>query len=307
MNSTQPDYSPSIKRTTALPSMSLLFVFLLALNLTACSWDIKDPVELEKRYPLSPGASLNLSTSGGSITVTGEPGLEEAIVEFRIYNYTEDHPVTDEEIELLFQDLNLEIESDKDNLSISYQRDFNLMDAATSVSYSVRVPAETYTVMRTSGGSLRLNNLDASAEMRTSGGSVRIEQVNGDVVAYTSGGSIRAEGVDGNLEVKTSGGSLRFTDCKGSIEGQTSGGSIRVLNVSEFEKLDLRTSGGSISLNDVSMENVALEAKGSRVRLSSADNFSGKIERDYVKGTFGEGIIPVTVRTSGGSVNINQN
>lgn len=282
-------------------------VFLLMLQLTACSLGLKDPVELEKRYPLSSGANLNLFTSGGSITVTGEPGLEEAIVEYRIYNYTDGHPVTDEEIELLFEDLNLEIVSTMDELSISYNRDFNLIGNATSVSYTVRVPAETYTTMRTSGGSLRLNSLDASAEMRTSGGSIRIEQVNGDVVANTSGGSIRVEGVEGNVEVKTSGGSLRFTDCKGSIVGQTSGGSIRVLNASSFEKMDLRTSGGSISLNDVSLDNVALEAKGSRVRLSSENGFSGKMERDYVKGSFGEGSIPVTLRTSGGSVNINQN
>jgi DUF4097 and DUF4098 domain-containing protein YvlB len=306
MKSNQQAYSTAKKRTSPALSMGTLLFSLLALQLSACTWIYKEPVEVVRHYPLSQGASLNLFTSGGSITVTGEPGLEEAIVEFKIFNYTDEHPLTDEEVELLFEDLNLEIESNRDELSISYARDFNLIGNATSVSYTVRVPSETTTTMRTSGGSLRLYNLDANAEMSTSGGSVRIEQVNGDVVAKTSGGSIRVEKVNGATDVVTSGGSLRFTDCVGSIEGQTSGGSIRVLNASAFSKINLKTSGGSISLNDVSLENVSLEAKGSRVRMSTASDFSGTIERDYVNGSFGSGSIPVSLRTSGGSVRINQ-
>jgi hypothetical protein len=287
-------------------TMAFVLIVFSSLQLTACDWEIKEPVEVVKSYPLAPGTNLNLYTSGGSITVNGEEGLESAIVEYKIYNYKDAHPLTDEEIEVLFENLNIQVNEKDDELSIRYEKDINLIGSSTTVSFSVRVPVETMTMMRTSGGSLRLKNLNANAEMRTSGGSIRIEQVEGDVAANTSGGSIRAEKMKGNLNVSTSGGSLRFTDCEGSIEGKTSGGSIRLINATNFSKIDLRTSGGSITLDGVSLENVALEAKGSRVRFSPIENFSGTIKKDYVSGSFGEGNIPITLRTSGGSVRINE-
>jgi hypothetical protein len=85
-------------------------------------------------------------------------------------------------------------------------------------------------------------------------------------------------------ELRTSGGSIRLSDLSGGTQNfQTSGGSLSVENVSG--NIIGRTSGGSISLNN-SHNNIDLQTSGGSI---TAQNSSGTI----------------TLRTSGGSLTLN--
>ena len=286
----------------------MAFLLFLGFFLSSCnSWNVKEPIQVVQNYPFAAGSQLELFTSGGSITVQGEPGLDEAIVEYRIFNLKDNQPVTDAEVEVFFDQLNLNLENREGRLSIAYRSPIRILGNAVSVSYVIRIPTEANVEMQTSGGSLKVENLNGRIEMQTSGGSIRIAEVKGVLEAKTSGGSIRVDGFDGRLEVNTSGGSLTFNQVSGTIHGKTSGGSIRMNEAESIASIDLHTNGGSITLSEVSLENASIKARGNRVRLNDDKNFEGLVEKDRVDGKFGDGSIPVNLRTSGGSVRINTN
>ncbi len=296
-----------------IPSIPLVFLIFL---FTACSMDMSfgdisnNPV-FTKEYPINAGANLELITSGGSIKVTGEQGLDRAIVDFRIGGKNTKN-LTEGEIERLFDELDIEVESSANRLYIKYNRAnsgsgfFSGMNTR-SVSFDVRVPEEIFVKLYTSGGSLTIDNMVGTHELRTSGGSIRVSNIDGEVAGATSGGSIKVDNSHGILSLNTSGGSVRFENCTGSLVGKTSGGSIRASGLANLEKLDLKTSGGSIRVDLDKALDMSLYARGSRVNVSDLSNFSGEIKRDRIDGKIGNGTIPVSLVTSGGSVTIDFN
>ena len=304
------------KQTTAMktiPSIPLVFLIFL---FTACSidmsfGDISNNAVVTKEYPINKGANVELITSGGSIKVTGEKGLDRAIVDFRIGG-NKANDLTEGEIERLFDELDIDIESSADRLYIKYNSSSSgswLFGGIKfrSVSFDVRVPEEIFVNLHTSGGSLTIDNLVGHQQMKTSGGSIRVSNTEGEVTGKTSGGSIKVNNSHGIMSLYTSGGSVRFEDCSGEIEGKTSGGSIRANGLARLDKLDLKTSGGSISIDLDKTQDMTLYARGSRVRVNDLSNFRGDIKRDKVDGTIGNGGTPVSLVTSGGSVTINFN
>lgn len=68
--------------------------------------------------------------------------------------------------------------------------------------------------------------------------------------------------------------------------------------------LDVRTSGGHVTVSVPGGVGYDLELRGSRVRSDLA-NFSGQLERDEVEGTVNGGGARLFARTSGGTVRLN--
>jgi hypothetical protein len=304
------------KQTTAMKTIPSIPVVFLIFLFTACTIDMSfgdgsmNNV-LTREYPLNTGANIELVTSGGSIKVKGEKGLDRAIVDFRIGGKNT-NSLTEGEIERLFDELDITVESSANRLYIKYNgsnNNFSLFggNKYKSVSFDVRVPEEIFVNMRTSGGSLTIDNLVGTHQLKTSGGSIKISNVDGEVDGKTSGGSIRVSDSHGMMNVNTSGGSIRIEDCTGSIIGKTSGGSIRASGLTRVDKLDLKTSGGSITTSFEKGMEMNLYAKGSRVRVADLKDFSGELKKDKIDGRIGNGTTPVSLVTSGGSVTINFN
>ena len=104
-----------------------------------------------------------------------------------------------------------------------------------------------------------------------------------------------------DLDLKTGGGSITVDDISGKIKLNTSGGAIKVGNVAKG-KVDLDTSGGSITVGDVNGD-LKADTSGGRIQVG---NISGKTDLDTsggsikVVGATGK----VKANTSGGSINI---
>ena len=69
------------------------------------------------------------------------------------------------------------------------------------------------------------------------------------------------------------------------------------------DQLTLKTSGGSINAIIPSGLGLDLDLSGNRVN-TELQNFSGKSEKNSIQGSMNGGGIEVTMRTSGGSVNL---
>jgi len=161
------------------------------------------------------------------------------------------------------------------------------------------------TKAQSSGGSVKVINHEGELNLSSSGGSVSIDQLQGNVYAHSSGGSVRLNNIHGDVEVGSSGGGVSVTGECSYVKASSSGGSVRV-NISNLTKgLRLSSSGGGI---DAVIQNgdelgLDLDLSSSRVRID-LHNFSGRTEKNLVKGAMNGGGIPVYMHSSGGSINV---
>ncbi len=299
-------------------TLSLVSILLLAVNTSygAGFWAGSEPY-MVKNFQMSPGGSLHVETSGGSVRVSGQ-NSDQAVVEV----YVSSGKWSGDKLDRMV----------KENYSIKITKTGNRMEAIAkrtsrswsggniSISFVVKVPVKTECELNTSGGSLKMENISGKFQsLRTSGGSISIKDVHSGVDLMTSGGSIRVENFSGDLEGRTSGGSIKVENAEGRIDMVTSGGSIKLSELngkvrattsggSVFAQLSqltgglyLKTSGGNIHAVIPDGLGLDLDLRGSRVETKLV-NFTGEAKRDRITGSVNGGGIPVTLSTSGGSV-----
>jgi len=286
-----------------------------------------------QEYSVSSPLTLNLSTSGGSISAAARDGngIEVAFV---VKKRNQVMDITLEELKKL---ADVEISQTTNSLTINIKR---IYERNMSVSFSVKTPVNSSCHLNTSGGSLSISDLKGQQYLNTSGGSIRISKITGQVDANTSGGSISSDNVNGKLHVSTSGGSITISNTKPELIATTSGGSIRLKDIEGT--VDVNTSGGSISINNISgsvkastsggsinadivklTEKLDLETSGGNINATipaglgltldlSAErintpltNFSGTAKKNRINGQMNGGGILVRLSTSGGSVTLN--
>ncbi|MEX0780132.1 MAG: DUF4097 family beta strand repeat-containing protein [Balneolales bacterium] len=258
-------------------------------------------------------ANLEVQLAGGQIQVQSHDRNEIRVEKYLEGRAAEDH------------NLNIEVNKVGNTVFVKVEnenRTFNWFSGRNpKISFKIFVPAETSGNLQTSGGSIAIQGINGDTEMRTSGGSLSINRVIGHVTARTSGGPItvgqtegvlsartsggpiKISGFTGELDCRTSGGSISLTDVNGKIAGRTSGGSITANNLNYIDSLDLRTSGGNVSVTIPDKLNLDLDLRGSRVR-TNLNNFSGTSERNKVEGKVNGGGIPISLRTSGGVIDL---
>lgn len=299
-------------------STILLFVLLL-MTAKGFAQNVDEAYRTES-FKVNGNVNLEVQTFGGSIKVIGSNGNE---VEVEMYVRKRGRYIYAGDADL--RDYEIDIEKNGNTVSAIAKRKsssgWNWNKEGYSISFVVYTPHNTRTRLKTSGGSVSASNLNGTQELRTSGGSVSIDEVTGDMAlrtsggsvkiqnasgnidARTSGGSIRAETASGDLNLRTSGGSITLKTTDGNVDARTSGGSIKAEVEKPNEHIKLRTSGGNISLTVPSDKGYDLDLDGNRVNVE-LKNFSGRAERDEIRGTFNGGGIEISAKTSGGSVTL---
>lgn len=260
---------------------------------------------------------IDVRTSGGSIDVVGE-NTDEVRVEMYVRKRGRIiRPGGDD-----LRGYEITIEKRGNTVVAEAKRERRMGNwNGPSISFKVYAPVNSTTELRTSGGSIEIENLVGNQNARTSGGSITAEQIGGDIELRTSGGSItvdeiegyvdantsggriRAEHVTGGISANTSGGSITLEDVSGNVEARTSGGSINAEINSPNDVIELKTSGGSISVTVPRDRGYDLDLRGNRVR-ADLNNFNGEYDRNDIEGTLNGGGTRLYARTSGGSVSL---
>lgn len=300
--------------------LPLILLFLFVANSSASAND--DPYRVET-FRVQPGGTLTVQTSGGSITVTGT-SKHEARVEMIVRKNGRVQSASNTDL----SNFTITIRKEGNNVVARAERRSvggNIWSGYNNVSISfvAYVPEEYSTKLGTSGGRIKVSNLSGSHDVRTSGGSLDFENIAGELTGRTSGGSITAEGirgpfdvatsggsikvsdVEGAMQLKTSGGSIRIERASGSVEGHTSGGSINATFDSVTGPIDLGTSGGSVTVNVPRGLGFNIDARGDRVSADQLD-LNGRVERNRMNGTVNGGGVSMRLRTSSGTVRVNE-
>ena len=310
------------KRFKLQVAVSMVFTFVIMLTAVKMGWaqSTDDAYKIE-RFAVNDGVEISVETSGGSIDVIGKD-TDEVTVEMYVrkrnrYVQADDEDLKGWDILIFESDNKVTVHAKREN-----SRNWNWNRNTPSISFVVYAPKRSTSEVRTSGGSIELTNLEGKQSGRTSGGSIRAESINGDLdirtsggsitlyeitgttEARTSGGRIKAENVDGDLDVKTSGGSISLEGISGSVDASTSGGSINAEVTQPSDYINLRTSGGSITVTVPEEKGYDLDLDGNRVR-AELKNFTGEYERDEVRGTVNGGGVKIKAKTSGGSIRLN--
>ena len=202
---------------------------------------------LTRKFSASTIKSVEVTTSGGSITVNGDAGSE-AVVEVYASRGNWSAEKIKKELEENYT-IDIKVEGGKLYAVAKQKSSFNWNQQGVSVSFKISVPKQVNSKLQTSGGSITIGNLSGSQDLQTSGGSLTVENVSGNIVGKTSGGSITVSNSKDNINLATSGGSVTAKDCSGNINLKTSGGSIRMTNLDG--NIDAATSGGSVTANGV--------------------------------------------------------
>jgi hypothetical protein len=248
---------------------------------------------IHRSFNVAPGGTLTIETDVGDIRV--DPGGNGVTVDV-----TQRTNVSKRHLEVAFdqQQNDVTVRARLEPTS----RWFNWSD--DEAKFVVTVPSRYNVRLKTSGGDIKVGNLQGETRVKTSGGSITLGRMDGVVNADTSGGDVSIDGGTGNIDLHTSGGGIRIGDANGAVTAKTSGGSIEIHRVGG--DLLARTSGGGITIGEAN-GTVDAQTSGGSIKAQ----LSQQPHADSHLSTSGGGItisiatnvsVDVDARTSGGDV-----
>jgi Toastrack DUF4097 len=274
----------------------------------------------DKRLDAPPGGRLTFATNVGSVEIVGHEAGEVVL-----------HAELRGSADFLHR-LHISAEATPSGVVIAVHDGpddgwpgwFHWFDSGSAQArFTVEVPSGYPVDLRTTGGDVRVQDLNAAVRAATSGGSAHFRDVAGTLRADTSGGSIEVTHLLGSADLSSSGGSVEVTDSKGDLDLHTSGGSVRLQN--DDGKIHALTSGGSIRAVLQSNRGISLDTSGGGITLLLpqdahasivAESGGGGITTDFpitttriageshLVGTIGGGGLPISLESSGGSIHI---
>ncbi len=296
---------------------------------------------ITKTFDMSQPGTLSALSSGGGISVRTHDE-EKVIVQVFVRKNGRLLSPSDPQVDDVLEDFDLDIEKNgsaiianvkrksrfgfRNNVGISLTiitpQEMSCDVSSSGGGVDISGVAGTHN-FASSGGGVRLENVTGTTKASSSGGGVKVANQNGDARLSSSGGGVTLDGGKGNIYARSSGGGVHLSNVHGDVDASSSGGGVTVSGEAGYVKA--KSSGGSVRANirNLSKE-LVLESSGGGVNavilggedlglnldLSSdrvnidLHNFSGKSEKDRVKGTMNNGGIPVYIRSSGGNINV---
>lgn len=280
--------------------ISSLFAF-TDIDETDASVDNEKPY-LTKTFKASSVKNVDVNTSGGGITVMGG-ATSEAKVEVYVSG-NERGSLSDSEIKERLEKYKLTVRMDGETLICEAERKdkSNNWKNGLNISFKVYVPTKVATNLNTSGGGIKMANLNGDLKFRTSGGGLDLENLRGELNGSTSGGGIKMVNCDDIVKVRTSGGGIDARDCDGEIDLSTSGGGIKLTNLNG--NVEATTSGGGISVEDFSGDLITSTSGGS-IRMNGMNgNVKASTSGGGISASFERPGKYISLSTSAGNIDI---
>ncbi len=318
----------------------MIAMFAALLSFYGFAQDSKTPT-MTKTFELNQPGTLKSKSSGGGITVKTHDQSE---VEVQVFIRKNGKVLSssDPDVEDVLEDYNLEIEKNGSVITANAERKTNFNRwKNTGIYFTIIVPREMSCNVSSSGGGLKISGVAGTHDFSSSGGSVYLENTAGNTKAKSSGGKAQAINHNGDIRLSSSGGSVSIEKAKGSVYAHSSGGGVKLTNVhgdvdagssgggvsvsGECGYVKAKSSGGTVRVNisnlskeiylqstgggiDAVIQNgdklgLDLDLSAGKVNIDVL-NFSGRVEKNRVKGAMNNGGIPVYMRATGGNVNV---
>ena len=330
-----------MKTKIKVKTFAMIVMLATLLSCNGFTQENKTPT-ITKTFEMSQSGTLRASSSGGGVEVRthNEKNVE---VQLFVRKNGKILSSSDSQLDEILEKYDVEIEKNGSDISAIIKSKFrnNFMNN-TGISLNIIVPQEMSCDVSSSGGGVKISGVKGTHNFSSSGGGVQLENITGTTKATSSGGGVKATNCDGDIDLSSSGGGVTLEDANGNVNAHSSGGGVHLKNIhgnvveagssggsvnvsGEVGYLKAKSSGGPVKVNISSLKKeLYLESSGGGVDaviqggdklgldldLSSdrvnidLRNFSGKSEKNRVKGTMNGGGIPVYMRASGGNVNV---
>lgn len=216
-----------------------------ALFLTGCDIDDINIGNMDKfrqdfhfADAMQPGSTLELETTNGSVEITG---WDQNKIEVTGTKYAINKEILD----------SVKIEFDHSGNNMRIRTVAPSRTRGYGAKYIVKVPSKMILDrIRSSNGSVTVDNIVGSARVNTSNGSIKLHKLTGDATLETSNARVELGLVTGRMRLNTSNGSIDVQDCDGAIDADTSNSRVHVAlaNPTPNTTVRLSTSNGGIDL-----------------------------------------------------------
>lgn len=257
---------------------------------------------MTKSFKASQIRNLDVKTSGGSITVLGRDNAE-AVVEVYVKS-SNGSKLSASEIDDRLEDYTLEVRQEGNTLVCFAKNNSRgwTWKNGLSISFKVYSPEQINTELNTSGGGIKMANLEGDLKFTTSGGGLDLIGLRGNVRGRTSGGGIKIKDSEDNIDLTTSGGGIEALNVAGTVRLTTSGGGISLGNM--YGSIRATTSGGSVRVDGVEGELFTSTSGGS----ISLDAIRGSVKANTSGGGIHADITEVgdflVLHSSGGNIDV---
>ena len=201
---------------------------------------------INKLFPVSPGGSLTVKSSIGTVEVQAVDGNNVSIELVRQIKASNKN-----ELAQILEDLQLDfIHKDKDVevlVKLPEEWDWKKIKRV-KLDMKITIP-RAYNVNVQTIGVIQTNDLGGNAELSTSGFRLTTGNVRGSVNLSSAGGAINTGNVNGPAEVASAGGAIRMGNIDGDFNVRSSGGSINAGRVDG--RVKAYSAGGYIHIKEV--------------------------------------------------------
>lgn len=319
-----------------------LFTAILGAAVAAAAWaaprsDVRG--SFDRTLKVSEPASVDVRTGSGNIHVRqGDSSSVAVHAEIRTGHGGGDGD-SDAEQRIREIEKNPPIEHDGNTIRIGQTRDSELY-RNISISYEIRVPAQTRLEAQTGSGNFSAAGVQLEINGRTGSGNIRVEDAGGKVELsagsgevelhngrgggrLTSGsGNVTAEGVAGSLrassgsgnvrvdltgagdvEATSGSGNIRVNGVKGALRGSTGSGDIEASG-EQHGDWHLRTGSGNVTVELPKGAGFELDAHSGSgtIQTDREITVQGTLSHHDIHGRAGEGGPLLELRTSSGSI-----
>jgi hypothetical protein len=195
-------------------------------------------------------------------------------------------------------------------------------NSEVSFYFEIRAPQEFSTEMQSLGGNIRIDNMRGRHLIKTNGGSLRLNKVQGEIKGFTAGGHIQLAECRGNVMAKTYGGNIQMRNVQGEVRTYSSGGNIdaQAMEGTFFARtnggniqadmqyvdqgLRLESSAGNVEARVPSNEGYEVVLKGMSVNFDRGSNFLGQHSNRLVSGQIGDGGPTINMNANVGTVSL---
>jgi hypothetical protein len=282
----------------------LSFLFVISGIFAKAQDSHKGLLYLSKNLSAESIKQVEARTSGGGIEVTGVNPSEARIEVYVTENGHRGSYSKEEMQKIISNDYDLTVTASGNKLTAiaKPKESFRNWNSSLSFSFSIYVPTNCATQLNTSGGGIRITNLNGEQHFSTSGGGLDVKGLTGKIQGHTSGGGISVSDCKDDIDLETSGGGIEASRCSGQIKLNTSGGSIEMSSLDG--NIRAHTSGGNIDAEKISGELVT-HTSGGNISLTS---MRGTLEASTSGGNIDIQVIEtgkyVKLSNSGGSVGL---
>jgi DUF4097 and DUF4098 domain-containing protein YvlB len=289
-------------------------------GLTAC--DIEDfggsrySHDFHLAFPLNSSGHVSVETFNGSVEITG---WDQNTIDI---SGTKFGPTP-----AAAEDLQVDIDHAPDRVSIRVVRPSERR-SNQGARLAIKIPrTAVLDRVTTSNGGIHTVDGTGPARLRTSNGSIRVDNLGGSLDAQTSNSSIEAAGIAGDAALHTSNGSIHAKDLRGSLDAGTSNGTITAVVSAPQANVRIDTNNGGVDLTlpahytgdlraDTSNRGITVRmpadsgahliARTSNASITSDFEMTmrGEISRNHVDGQIGGGGAMLELTTSNGGIRI---